>query len=171
MYRVLFRALAGVTSGLIFPFSTRGQNSLLLNWQYREGRGWFFPRKRHVISFSSSVFKLLFCDKYQISSIQNKYELLVLQFAVHTCILQLSAPDLDWTVDPTPFSGLREDVLGTILHFLYAECLPANLTESTARQCISVAAGYPCLSPLSSLCHHYLRNMALKHRKYNNYQH
>lgn len=105
-----------------------------------------------------------------ISSIQIEYESFVLQFAVHTCILQLSAPDLDWTADPTPFSGLREDVLGTILHFLYAECLPANLTESTARQCISVAATYPCLSPLTSLCHHYLRNMALKHRKFNNYE-
>lgn len=93
-------------------------------------------------------------------------ELSVLQqFAVHSCILRLSAPELDWATDPPPLTGLREDVLGTILHFLYAECLPANLSESTARQCVTVAATYPCLQPLTTLCQHYLRNMALKQRK------
>ncbi|XP_054262009.1 uncharacterized protein LOC128985991 isoform X2 [Macrosteles quadrilineatus] len=84
------------------------------------------------------------------------------KFAVHTCILQLSAPELDWTSDPPPLSGLREDVLGTILHYLYTECLPANLSEGTAHQCITAAASYPCLASLVTLCQHYLRNITLK---------
>lgn len=86
----------------------------------------------------------------------------MLQFAVHSCILKQSAPELNWTQESPPLSGLREDVLGTILHYLYAECLPANLAEATAKQCISAASNYPCLSPLVTLCQHYLRNMALK---------
>ncbi|XP_046685129.1 uncharacterized protein LOC124370870 [Homalodisca vitripennis] len=84
------------------------------------------------------------------------------KFAVHSCILQLSAPELDWTAEPPPLSGLREDVVGTVLHYLYAECLPANLSEATARQCISAVASYPSLTPFTTLCQHYLRNMALK---------
>lgn len=84
------------------------------------------------------------------------------KFAVHSCILKLSAPELNWNQESPSLSGLREDVLGTILHYLYAECLPANLAEATAKQCISAASSYPCLSPLVTLCQHYLRNMALK---------
>lgn len=88
------------------------------------------------------------------------------QFAVHSCILKLCAPDLDWKQEPPPFTGLPEDVLGTILHYLYAECLPQNLNENTARQCISAARCYPCLASLVTLCEHYLRNVSLKQRKY-----
>lgn len=63
-------------------------------------------------------------------------------------------------------TGLQEDVLGTILHFLYAECLPSSLSERTAEQCVTVVETYPCLQPLASLCQHYLRNMAIKHGKH-----
>ncbi|KAK7869304.1 hypothetical protein R5R35_012870 [Gryllus longicercus] len=84
------------------------------------------------------------------------------QFAVHTCILRLSAPELDWSSQPPPLSGLPEDVLGTILHFLYSECLPVNLAEQTARQCISAASSLPGLERLVQMCELYLKNMALK---------
>uniref|UniRef100_A0A1B6MP93 BTB domain-containing protein n=1 Tax=Graphocephala atropunctata TaxID=36148 RepID=A0A1B6MP93_9HEMI len=84
------------------------------------------------------------------------------KFAVHLCILQLSAPELDWSAEPPPLTGLREDVVGTMLHYLYAECLPANLSELTAFQCINAASSYPSLAPFTTLCQHYLRNMALK---------
>lgn len=84
------------------------------------------------------------------------------KFAVHSCILKLCAPELDWKQEPPPLTGLPEDVLGTILHYLYAECLPQNLSENTARQCISAASHYPCLAPLVTLCEHYLRNVSLK---------
>ncbi|KDR13429.1 uncharacterized protein LOC110835411 [Zootermopsis nevadensis] len=84
------------------------------------------------------------------------------QFPVHTCILRLSAPELDWSHQPPPLSGLPEDVLGTILHFLYAECLPTNLGEQTARHCIAAATSLPGLERLVRMCELYLKNMALK---------
>ncbi|CAG9817046.1 unnamed protein product [Phaedon cochleariae] len=84
------------------------------------------------------------------------------QFKVHSTILELQGDDIDWMSDPPPFNGLPEEVLGTILHFLYAECLPDNLTEETARQVISAASPYESLSKLVSNCQLYLKNMALK---------
>lgn len=85
---------------------------------------------------------------------------------MHTCILRLSAPELDWSQQPPPLSGLPEDVLGTILHFLYAECLPANLGEQTARDCIAAAASLPGLERLVRMCELYLKNTALKQRRF-----
>lgn len=49
---------------------------------------------------------------------------------------------------------------------MYAECLPGSLTENTARQVITVAQPYPCLAKLVGMCQLYLKNMALKQRKY-----
>ncbi|RZF40536.1 hypothetical protein LSTR_LSTR000415 [Laodelphax striatellus] len=89
------------------------------------------------------------------------------KFDVHTCILKLMAPDIDWSQDPPPLSGLPEDVLGTILHYLYAECLPGGLTEKTARQCITAVNSYPDFAPFVSLCLHYLRNSSLKQQVMN----
>lgn len=91
------------------------------------------------------------------------------QFPVHTCILRLSAPELNWNHQPPPLSGLPEDVLGTVLHFLYAECLPANLGEQTARNCIAAAASLPGLDRLVQMCELYLKNMALKQRMFENF--
>jgi hypothetical protein len=73
---------------------------------------------------------------------------------------------LDWSQQPPPLSGLPEDVLGTILHFLYAECLPANLGEQTARDCIAAAASLPGLERLVRMCELYLKNTALKQRRF-----
>ncbi|XP_075220250.1 uncharacterized protein LOC142323850 isoform X2 [Lycorma delicatula] len=89
------------------------------------------------------------------------------KFAVHSCILKLCAPDLDWKQEPPPLTGLSEDVLGTILHYLYAECLPQSLNENTAHQCITAASQYPCLAPLVTHCEHYLRNNSLKQQMIN----
>ncbi|KYB25250.1 uncharacterized protein LOC100141518 [Tribolium castaneum] len=84
------------------------------------------------------------------------------QFKVHSTILKLQGCDIDWFADPCPFSNLPEDVLGTILHFLYAECLPENLTEVTTHQVLNAVSQYPCLNKLVSKCNLYLKNMALK---------
>lgn len=72
--------------------------------------------------------------------------------------------EISWGLD-CPFSVLPEDVLGTILHYLYAECLPENLTETTAHQVISAVSSYPCLNKLVNKCNLYLKNQALKQRK------
>ncbi|XP_044732009.1 uncharacterized protein LOC123294888 [Chrysoperla carnea] len=91
-----------------------------------------------------------------ISSDNNK------KFQVHTCVLQLIASDIDWSSQPPPLSGLPEPVLGTILHWLYAECLPPNLSELTAQQVMTAVTPYPSLAKLSLSCQLYLKNMALK---------
>ncbi|XP_039292547.1 uncharacterized protein LOC111055920 [Nilaparvata lugens] len=89
------------------------------------------------------------------------------KFDVHTCIVGLLTPDVDWSQTPPPLSGLPEEVLGTILHYLYAECLPAGLTEATARHCISAVNAYPSFAPFVALCQHYLRNYTLKQQVMN----
>lgn len=88
------------------------------------------------------------------------------QFHVHTCILKLSAPELDWSAKPPPLSRLPEDVLGTILHFLYAQCLPMGLEEGVVKQVIASASELAGLEPLVSMCQLYIKNFALKHRKF-----
>lgn len=80
--------------------------------------------------------------------------------------MELQGEDIDWTSDPPPFSNIPEDVLGTILHFLYSECLPENLSEETACQVVIAATPYPSLSKLVNNCQLYLKNMALKQREY-----
>ncbi|KAG5890631.1 hypothetical protein JTB14_020335 [Gonioctena quinquepunctata] len=84
------------------------------------------------------------------------------QFKVHSSLLELQGDDIDWLSDPPPFSNISEDVVGTILHFLYAECLPDNLTEDTAREVITVVSPYKSLAKLVNNCQLYLKNMALK---------
>lgn len=87
------------------------------------------------------------------------------EFKIHSCITQLLGNDIPWQATPHPFTGLSEDVLGTILLYIYAECLPENLTENTAKQVIKTAAQYPSLGKLVNMCQMYLKNMALKQRK------
>ncbi|XP_025828986.1 uncharacterized protein LOC108743837 [Agrilus planipennis] len=84
------------------------------------------------------------------------------EFKVHSIVLKLFGKDLSWDTVPIPFSGLPEDVLGTILHFFYAECLPYSVSEATIQKVIDVSKQYPCLSKLVSMCELYLKNMALK---------
>lgn len=88
------------------------------------------------------------------------------QFEVHSSITQLLGSDIPWRTDPPPFSGLSEDVVGTILLYLYAECLPDNLTEGTTKQVIKAASQYASLGKLVNMCQMYLKNMALKQRNY-----
>ncbi|KAJ1530441.1 hypothetical protein ONE63_005346 [Megalurothrips usitatus] len=86
------------------------------------------------------------------------------QFLVHSSILTLTMPEIDWRQPSTPFSGLPEDVVATVLHYLYAECLPSNLTENCARQVISCVSKVPSQSllKLSDMCELYIKHIALK---------
>lgn len=86
------------------------------------------------------------------------------KFSVHSCILALSLPDVDWNQTATPLSGLPEDILSAILYYLYAECLPVNLTEFCAQQIISIVSKLPngALTKLADLCQLFLKHMALK---------
>ena len=80
-------------------------------------------------------------------------------------MLQLVGGELDWNRQPPPLSGLPEPVLGTILHYLYAECLPRDLDEATAKHCIRVTSKMPGFTRFAQLCDTFLKNVALKQRK------
>lgn len=49
---------------------------------------------------------------------------------------------------------------------MYSECLPENLTEETACQVVAIATPHASLNKLVNNCQLYLKNMALKQRKY-----
>ena len=103
---------------------------------------------------------------FQISPYCMNYQAYIpFQFKVHKMILKLAIPSMDWDKTPTPLSGLPEDVLMTILHFLYAECLPKGLAEDTARACVKAVHKMPGFSKFTQLCETFLKNTALKHRK------
>lgn len=89
-----------------------------------------------------------------------------LKYKVHSAIVKLQGRGIDWSPDSCPFNNLSEDVLGTILHFLYAECLPENLLEATIHEVLKIVTPYSCLSKLVNKCNLYLKNIALKQRKY-----
>nr|CAD7264660.1 unnamed protein product [Timema shepardi] len=161
---VVLRFGAGCT-GHIIEFRAEhpeNQDTMLLSCE-----SWCLLQCRRVFSgeFNSpvlSTFSLLpaleegYFSDLTITAANNK------QFAVHTCILKLGAPSIDWAEQPPPLSGLPEDVLGTVLHFIYSESLPANLDEDTARQCRTVAQSLLGLEKLVNMCDQYLNNMALK---------
>ena len=96
--------------------------------------------------------------KYQIA-------VFVLQFKVHSIILGITAPGLAWHGSPPPLSCLREDILETVLHYLYTECLPKGLSEETARDCIKVVGKLPGLDNFTQICQNFIKNTALKQRK------
>lgn len=77
----------------------------------------------------------------------------------------MTAPTLAWNSVPPPLSGLREDILETVLYYLYTECLPKGLSEDTARDCIKVVGKLPGLENFIQICQNFLKNTALKQRK------
>jgi hypothetical protein len=86
-------------------------------------------------------------------------------------VLALYAPGVDWTKQPCPLSGLADDVTATILHYMYAECLPAGLAEETAKECVKVASKLDGFSSFVLLCDTFLTNTALRHRKLTHSEH
>ena len=89
----------------------------------------------------------------------------LLQFEVHKVILKAAAPRLAWDQTPPPLSNSPEDVLATVLHFLYTECLPETIQEDTARRVLVVAGKLPGFHRLANLLMLYLHNMDVKNRK------
>lgn len=79
--------------------------------------------------------------------------------------MRLSAPELDWTAQVTPLTGLPEDVLHVTLHYLYSECLPRGLTEAAAQRCVKIVGKLPGFAKFGHLCETFLKNTALTQRK------
>lgn len=86
------------------------------------------------------------------------------EFAVHKVILKATCPQLAWDLSPPPLSGSPEDVLSTVLHFLYTECMPETIQEETARKVQSVASKLPGFGRLGNLCQLYMHNVAVKNQ-------
>lgn len=99
--------------------------------------------------------------------VQFAYMQLVIkfQFKVHTTILGLTTPAIDWSKSPTPLTGLPEDVLHSTLYYMYAECLPRGLSEETAKKCVKMMSKIPELNGFVKLCDTFLQNTALQQRK------
>lgn len=111
----------------------------------------------HFIPFSLVIaLEDGYFSDFVIKSSNNK------EFKTHLLILNLIGHGINWKSANHPLSNLPEDVLGTILHFLYSECLPENLSDDTAKQVMSVASQNLFLSRLSTMCRLYLRNLNLK---------
>ncbi|XP_061196240.1 uncharacterized protein LOC133204507 [Saccostrea echinata] len=84
------------------------------------------------------------------------------EFKLHSVILNLSIPQHDW--NSSPLNGMADNILTTIFHYLYNECLPSGLSEDTAKDCIKVLEHMPEFNAFTVLCQTFLRNTALKHQ-------
>ena len=84
---------------------------------------------------------------------------------MHKTVLRLACPELIWDKSPTPLDGMNEEVLHTVLHYIYAECLPTGLAEPVALACIKAVADLQGFEKFSVLCETFLKNTALKQRK------
>ncbi|XP_014665386.1 PREDICTED: uncharacterized protein LOC106807533 [Priapulus caudatus] len=84
------------------------------------------------------------------------------EYRVHRTILRLANSQLDWNRFPSPLTGLPEDVLQLVLHYLYAECLPNGLTEGVAKSCVMHVGKMPGFDRLTMLCETFIVNTALK---------
>lgn len=77
-------------------------------------------------------------------------------------ILNFGNPEVDWNKNPTPIEGLPDDVIQTLLHYMYSECLPESLEEETAHKCLLASKNIPGFEKFTELCEFFLKNTALK---------
>ncbi|XP_064635771.1 uncharacterized protein LOC135492948 isoform X2 [Lineus longissimus] len=84
------------------------------------------------------------------------------EFKVHKTILNLSVPSIDWNKTPPPLTGLKEDVLYAVLYYVYSECLPRGMSETTCKACIKAVNKMPGFLKFSELCETFLKNTALR---------
>ena len=84
------------------------------------------------------------------------------------CIVSIKGSELDWSTLPPPLEDLDEDIIYTVLHYLYGECLPPGLSVETAEKCVSLSTTYSSLQTLSTMCQLYLKNITLKNSKFLN---
>ena len=87
------------------------------------------------------------------------------QLHVHTIVLSLAVPEIDWTKNASVLDGLPEDVTHAILHWLYSESLPRGLSEDTARRASKAVAKVKGFEKFTQMCETFLKNTALKQRK------
>ncbi|RWS27283.1 uncharacterized protein B4U80_11053, partial [Leptotrombidium deliense] len=92
------------------------------------------------------------------------------EFRVHKIILQLANPTIEWShCDVSPLDGLPQNVIKPILHYLYSESLPLNLSENVAENCIEVIKlrNLTGFERFIDLCETFIRNSTVKKRIFN----
>ena len=88
----------------------------------------------------------------------NNVVLIILQFKLHSVILELSGTKLD------ELSEVPADVLEVLLHFLYSQSLPSSLTKQCAYRCIQYAP--PRMTDFMDLCRNYVHRKSLRNSKH-----
>lgn len=119
----------------------------------------------YIYMYLISILTILFC--HMLISNDFFFCIVLLKFPVHSIILRLSLPEIDWSNETTPLSGLEEDVLQAVLHYLYCECLPPGLTDATAKACLKNMSKVPGFLHFCQLCETFRQNTALKRRELN----
>lgn len=94
--------------------------------------------------------------------VQLSGECFLLQFKLHSILLNLAVPGHNWRL--SPLNGMPDNILSTVFHYLYKECLPPGLSEDTARDCIKTLSDMKEFDTFIKLCQTFLRNTALRHR-------
>ena len=97
----------------------------------------------------------------------NLYFCIVFQFQAHKTVLSCFFTDVcTWDKIPPLLENQPSDVLRALLHYLYTSCLPADISDETAKelQKISQLNGKD-IGHLSKLCTEYLEATAVKNSK------
>ena len=77
--------------------------------------------------------------------------------------MELNGGSLSWCGEEgTALDNLPDDIIYTVLHYLYGECLPPQLSIETAEKCSTIVDQYPSLLGLSNMCTLYIQNIQLK---------
>lgn len=84
------------------------------------------------------------------------------EFKLHSILLNLAVPGHNWRL--SPLNGMPDNILSTVFHYLYKECLPPGLSEDTARDCIKTLSDIKEFDTFIKLCQTFLRNTALRHQ-------
>lgn len=96
-------------------------------------------------------------------------------YHVHRIILKLGCPEQNWESESSlsgklsppsyqicPLDGLSDNVLVTVMHFLYSGSIPPSLSETGARECLNAVMKLNGLEKLANLCEKYLENYAVR---------
>jgi len=80
------------------------------------------------------------------------------EFPVHKTILRAQKINIDERFLKSVFDGFSDDVTQTLLHFIYSQSLPDNLSIFTANQVIEFARNQPNFNQLGKLCENFIKN-------------
>ena len=84
------------------------------------------------------------------------------EFPVHKTLLAAEKINTTETYLKSVLFGFSDEVTITLLHYLYSQSLPHNLSPATASQVIEFARNQPNFSRLGQLCQHFVKNSSFQ---------